>query len=74
MLLFVRLSYASPSTYSRWDDEGQRRTIVQAEGGEQGEPHMPLLCAIGIQAALEEPAGQLCAFLDDVFALCDVIG
>ena len=78
ILPFVRLSYASPSTYSWWDDEGQRRTVVQAEGGEQGDPLMPLLFAIGIQAALEEvrttlqPGEQLCAFLDDVYALSDL--
>ena len=30
MLPFVRLSCASPSTYSWWDDERQKRTIVQA--------------------------------------------
>ena len=45
-------------------------------GGEQGDPLMPLLFAIGIQGALEEvavslePGEQLCAFLDDVCALC----
>ena len=77
MLPFMRLSCASPSTHSWWDDEGQRRTIVQEEGGEQGDPLMRLLFAIGIQGALEEvrttlqPGEQLCAFLDDVYALCD---
>ena len=77
ILPFVRLSYASPSRHSWWDEDGQRRTVVQAEGGEQGDPLMPLLFAIGIQAALEEvhttllPGEQLCAFLDDVYALCD---
>ena len=34
ILLFVRLSYAQPSTYSWYDDEGHHRTVVQAEGGE----------------------------------------
>ena len=77
ILPFVRLSFANPSRYSWWDEDGQRRTVVQAEGGEQGDPLMPLLFAIGIQAALEEvhttllPGEQLCAFLDDVYALCD---
>ena len=38
---------------------------------------MPLLFAIGIQGALEEvaaallPGEQLCAFLDDLYVLCD---
>ena len=48
---FVRLSYASPSAHSWWDDDGNRRTISQAEGGEQGDPLMPLLFSIGIQGA-----------------------
>ena len=58
------------------NDEGNRRTISQAEGGEQGDPLMPLLFSIGIQGALKEvaatlrPGEQLCAFLDDVYALC----
>ena len=50
--------------------------MTQAEGGEQGDPLMPLLFSIGIQGALEEvattlfPGEQLCAFLDDVYVLC----
>ena len=51
--------------------------MIQAEGGEQGDPLMPLLFSIGIQGALEVvaavllPGEQLCAFLDDVYLLCD---
>ena len=51
-------------------------TQLQAEGGEQGDPLMPLLFSIGIQGASEEVAAtlehgkQICAFLDDVYALC----
>ena len=43
---------------------------MQVEGGEQGDPLMPLLFSIGIQGALEEVAATLehgeqrCAFLD----------
>ena len=76
ILPFVRLSYGTPSRYSWWDEAGQRRTVTQAEGGEQGDPLMPHLFSIGIQGALEEvaatlqPGEQLCAFLDDVYALC----
>ena len=68
----VRLSYATPSKYSWWDDDGQKRTVTQAEGGEQGDP----LFSVGIQGALEEvsavlqPGEQLCAFLADVYGLC----
>ena len=76
MLPFVRLSYATPSRFSWWDDDGERHVVTQAEGGEQGDPLMPLLFSIGIQGALEEvatmlfPGEQLCAFLDDVYVLC----
>ena len=74
--LLCGLSYASPSSYLWFDNQGQRRTVTQAEGGEQGNPLMPLLFSIGIQGALEEVstlllAGeQLCAFLDDVYIVC----
>ena len=76
LLPFVRLSYGQPSQYTWQDESGQDRTVVQAEGGEQGDPLMPLLFSIGIQGALEEVAAtlergeQLCAFLDDVYLLC----
>ena len=76
ILPFVRLSYGQPSTYSWWDQNGVKRAVSQAEGGEQGDPLMPLLFSIGIQGALEEVAGtleageQLCAFLDDIYVLC----
>ena len=78
ILPFVRLSCGAPSKYSWWDEGGQKRTLFQAEGGEQGDPLMPLLFSIGIQGALEEvsevlhPGEQLCAFLDDIFALCQL--
>ena len=49
LLPFVRLSYAQPSEYSWYDDLGRRRTVRQAEGGEQGDPMMPLLFSIGIR-------------------------
>ena len=51
---FVRLSYAKPSAYGWFDQDGQHRTVCQVEGGEQGDPLMPLLFSIGIQSALEE--------------------
>ena len=52
LLPFVRLSYGQPSQYTWQDESGQDRTVVQAEGGEQGDPLMPLLFSIGIQGAL----------------------
>ena len=50
--------------------------MTQAEGGEQGDPLMPLMFSIGIQGALEDvaddmrPDEQICAFLDDVYIVC----
>ena len=76
ILPFVRLSCAQPSCYGWHEQQGRRRTVTQAEGGAQGDPLMPLLFSIGIQGALEEVARslergeQLCAFLDDVYLLC----
>ena len=71
------LSYAQPSTYSWFNDEGERKVVTQAEGGEQGDPLMPLLFSIGIQGALEQvarslgPGEHLCAFLDDIYMVCE---
>ena len=51
-------------------------TIEQHEGGEQGDPLMPLLFSLGIHDALEEiqqqsePGESLFAFVDDVYVLC----
>ena len=51
--------------------------VTQAEGGEQGDPLMPLLFSIGIQGALEQvarslgPGEHLCAFLDDIYMVCE---
>ena len=70
ILPFVRLFYGRQSTYLWEDDLGVVHQIPQAEGGEQGDPLMPLLFALGIHAALQ--AAQLnlpheMAFLDDVY-------
>ena len=76
LLPFLLLSYSALSTYDWFDDEGERKTVTQAEGGEQGDPLMPFLFSIGIQSAIEEVsrsllAGErLCAFLDDLYLLC----
>ena len=72
----MRLSYAQLSKFLWHDEEEVCRTVTQVEGGEQGDPLMPLLFSIGIQGVLEEVATdledgeQLCAFLDDVYLLC----
>ena len=43
LLPFVRSIYARPSRYVWQDDVGQRHEVHQHEGGEQGDPLMPLL-------------------------------
>ena len=78
MLPFVRMSYAQPSSYLWTDSEGTTHRILQGDGGEQGDPLMPLLFALGIHGALAEvsrrllPSERLCAFLDDVYVVCQL--
>ena len=50
---FVRMFYGSPSSYLWEDASGVTHTIPQSEGGEQGDPLMPLLFSLGQPSALE---------------------
>ena len=68
----MRIFNGSPSTYL-WEDERRTtRDIPQGEGGEQGDPLMPLLFALGLHRALTAVRGRLLpsekvfAFLDGV--------
>ena len=76
LLLFVRQAHSSPSSYAWEDAERQRHSIGQHEGGEQGDPLMPLLFSLAIHDALEEVQAELedgellFAFLDDVYVVC----
>ena len=71
LLPFVRQAYSSPSSYTWEGEEGQRNTIEQHEGGEQGDLH-----ALAIHNALKDVQGHLesgellFAFLDDVYVVC----
>ena len=76
VLPFVRCFYGSPSTYM-WEDEmGVSQDIPQGEGGEQGDPLMPMLFALGQHRALVAIQERLwegeCvfAFLDDIYVVC----
>ena len=52
LILFIRQIYDSPSTFL-WEDElGEARKVVQGEGGEQGDPLMPLLFSLVQHRAL----------------------
>ena len=73
---FVRCFYGRPSTYL-WEDEvGDTQEIPQGEGGEQGDPLMPLLFSLGQHSALEAVQRRLqgnekvFAYLDDVVVVC----
>ena len=83
---FVLQFYGNPSSFLWEDDEGTTQEIRQGEGGEQGDPVMPMLYALGQHPALcaiqsKLHGGEhLLAFLDDVHAVsspectCDIHG
>ena len=74
-LPFVRQFYGNPSRYLWEDDEGVVHEIDQGEGGEQGDPLMPLLFSLGQHAALRAVQRQLLpgelvfAYLDDIYVI-----
>ena len=74
-LKFARFACAETTTYVWEDDEGVRHHIRQGEGGEQGDPLMPLLFSLGVHNALAAgksrmaPGEHLLAFLDDTYIL-----
>ena len=77
VLPFVRLFHSLPSTHV-WEDElGDPQLIPQGEGGEQGDPFMPLLFSLGQHSALNavtsrlEEGERLFAYLDDLHVMCD---
>ena len=70
---FVRLFYSEPSAYLWEDAEGVVHTIHQGEGGEQGDPLVPLLFSVGQHDALSaihegmRVHERLFAYLDDIW-------
>ena len=60
LLPFVAQFYAEPSTYLFYDEDGVAHDITQAEGGEQGDPLMPALYALGQHPARLPWRGSLC--------------
>ena len=75
-LRFVRCFYNRTSNYLWTDDSNQTHIIEQAEGGEQGDPFMPMLYALGQHPALVDLEQSLqadekiYAFLDDIYITC----
>ena len=74
LIPFVRTAYAQPTSYEWEDQQGSRHQIWQHEGGEQGDPLMPLLCLAvhnpltAIQNQLR-PGEHVFAFLDDIYVV-----
>ena len=75
---FVRMFYSSPSVYIWEDAEGVEHSILQGEGGEQGDPLMPLLYSLGQHTALEVTQEEhtreecLLAYFDDIYVVSPV--
>ena len=76
ILPFLKQFYSSPSTYIWEDDMGTQHEVTQGEGGEQGDPLMPMLFCLGQHGALAAVEGRLkageklFAFLDDIYLIC----
>ena len=76
LLPFVAQFYAEPSACVFYDAEGAAHEIAQGEGGEQGDPLMPALYALGQHPALLQthaaftPEEDLYAYLDDIYVTC----
>ena len=74
LIPFVRTACAQPTSYEWEDQHGSRHQIWQHEGGEQGDPLMPLLLCLAVHNPLTaiqdqlRPGEYVFAFLDDRYA------
>ena len=59
LLSLVRTMYSGPTQYHWVDDLGQGRQIRQQEGGEQGDPLMPLRFCLAVRKALGDVPAEL---------------
>ena len=77
LLPFVRTFCGQPSVFLWEDETGEVHHIQQGEGGEQGDPLMPLLVCLAQHPALVAAnerldAGEhLFAYLDDLYTSCE---
>ena len=75
LLPFVQATCSRPTKYVWEDGDGVKHIIHQAEGGEQGDPLMPLLFCLAVHDAPANVQMQLregeyiFAFLDDVYVV-----
>ena len=59
LIPFIRQFYSTPSRYL-WENEvGENVDIFQGEGGEQGDPLMPMLFSLGQHRALVAANAEL---------------
>ena len=76
LIPLVRLFYGGDSEYLFCDASGAAHSVLQSEGGEQGDLLMPGLFAFGFHQALRvahasfQPGEDLFAFLDDTCISC----
>ena len=75
LLPFVRLSCATPSRYSWWDDDGERHVVTQAGSRARGPSNAFAFLhrhtgRLGRSGNHVVPGEKLRAFLDDVYVLC----
>ena len=59
LLPYARQFYAEPSSYNWYDDAGVAHEVLQAEGGEQGDPLMPALHSLAQHPALADTQALL---------------
>ena len=77
LLPFVRRFYGQPSVFFWEDETGEVQHIQQGEGGEQGDPLVPLLFCLAQHHALVaanerlEAGEHLSAYLDDLYTSCE---
>ena len=75
LIPFVRTAYAQPTSYEWEDQHGSRHQIWQHEGGEQGDPSLPLLFCLAVHNSLTaiqdqlRPGEYVFAFLDDIYVV-----
>ena len=76
VLPLVRRFYGQPSLHIWEDKVGDVQDVHQGEGGDQGDPLMPLLFSIAMHPSpvstgdLLREGEKLFAFLDDVYLIC----
>ena len=76
VLPFLKQFYSSPSVCVWEDVMGTQHEVTQGEGGEQGDPPMPILFCLGQHRTLTAVEGRLkvgekfFAFFDGIYLIC----